>query len=466
MKYFDTVIRNGLIVNFNNSVKMDVGIKDGKVVQLGGQMDSGNVIQAEGNLVLPGGVDAHVHLSPSQNPKVEKYSWVDDFYVGSQAAIAGGVTTIGNMTFPWTGQSLRMAIKRDLDEAKTKAAIDYFLHPVLTNPSRENLATIIEIATEGFASIKIFQSAAYFNQKISQFMEAIKEVGKSGMVLVMHCEDANTIRKEISKLTEHNNLGTHNWAKSRPILAETKAIQRAIEICESTKTPIYAVHVSSNKAISLARSAKQQGIPFLVETRPMYLHLTEERLLEKDGAKYIGAPPLRTQIDLDGLWVGLQDGTIDTVASDHAPFTLEAKLDKQFDVKTAKQGISDLETALPMLFFHGVIKGKISVNRFVELTSTNPAKIFGLWPRKGTISIGADADIVIWDIKQSKKIIGSSMYSNSRYSVYEGEKIVGTPVLVMSRGEVLMRHGVVSALAGRGKWIVTTPRSQKFDPEK
>jgi dihydropyrimidinase len=456
MKTFDLIILNGLIVNSDSSIQTNIGIHDGKIAQLGGEMQSEKVIDAAGKFVLPGGVDAHVHLSAAQDPSGAKYSWVDDFYVGSQAAIAGGITTIGNMTFQWSRQTLREAVNRDLVDAKTNAGVDFFLHPVLTDPTADDLLTIQELANEGFSSIKIFQVAEYFDKKFSKFLEAIQIIGKSEMICVMHCEDAKTISSAVSRLIKEDALNLSNWAKSRPVLAESRAVERAIEICKVTGTPIYVVHISSEAALCLAKLARQQGLPFFVETRPMYLHLSEDNLLEQDGAKYIGAPPLRGHSDMDALWVGLYDGTIDTVASDHAPFSLEAKLATDVDVRNARQGVSDLETSLPMLFSRGVGRKRISVNRFVELTSTNPAKLFGLWPRKGIITVGADADIVIWDPNLSKRVNAASMYSKSQYSVYEGEEILGNPILVMSRGEIVMTNGEVNAKRGRGKWLAAS----------
>jgi dihydropyrimidinase len=451
MKY-DLVIRNGLVVNSTGSEYVDIGISDEKIVQLGGHMDATNTVDASGKFVLPGGIDIHVHLSSPRDPSLMSENWVDDFYTGSQAALAGGITTIGNMTFQWAGQSLQQSLDRDLSAAKNLAAVDFILHPILTAPTPESIAEIRTLAANGYHSLKIFMVADNFDDNEANFLEAIKVAGESNLMIMMHCEDRKTIRTSVSELESQGMLHISNWAESRPKNAEEIAVARAVHICRETGAPIYVVHLSSEGALKIAREAKRQGLPFYVEVRPMYLHLTKELLKQDDGAKYIGAPPLRDMSDIESLWSGIKDGSIDAVASDHAPFSLAAKLDTRLDVTTARQGVADLETSLPLLFAKGISEHDLSLSRFVQLTSTRPAQLFGLWPKKGQIAIGADADIVLWDPKARQIVRGEFTYSRAKYSVYEGMTIVGIPVMTISRGEILMNDGVVSAMPGRGRW--------------
>jgi dihydropyrimidinase len=237
------------------------------------------------------------------------------------------------------------------------------------------------------------------------------------------------------------------------VYTESAATERAIAICRATGAPIYIVHLSSRAALEVCRRARAGGLPVSVETRPLYLHLTHEVLAAADGPKYVGAPPLREHDDVEAIWNGLRDGTIQTVCSDHAPWTLRQKLDPALDVATARQGVADLDTSLPMLYSEGVRTGRISVERFVALVATNPARLFGLYPRKGTIAVGSDADLVVWDPEERRTVAGSQLHSRADYSVYEGREVHGWPIVTVSRGEVLLEDGRITARPGRGRWI-------------
>jgi dihydropyrimidinase len=243
--------------------------------------------------------------------------------------------------------------------------------------------------------------------------------------------------------------------------AERAAVERAVAICEATGSPVYIVHLSSQAALRAARRGRARGLPVYVETRPLYLYLTSEALAEPDGAKYIGAPPLREPDDVEALWSGLADGSVDTIGSDHAPWRLADKLDRSQDVTTARQGVADLETMLPMLFSAGVRTGRISLQRFISLTSTGPARLFGLYPRKGTIAVGSDADLVVLDPELRRTIDGGSMRSRAGYSTYDGREVCGWPRFTVSRGDVVLEDGQVLAEPGRGQWL---PRGRTSPP--
>ena len=449
----DLVVRGGTVVTAGSSAECDLGISDGLISQIGGSLRGRREIEAAGAVVLPGGLDMHVHLSPPEPPVPGVPAWVDDFYTGSRAAIAGGVTTIGNMTFQRDGESLRQALDRDLAAAGERAAVDYVLHYVLTDASPGALAELPVLASGGHRSLKLFMMSPGFDARAGQMLSAIAIAGRSGILTMLHCEDGPLVRSAGQRLLAEGRGGLADWASSRPVLAERAAVERAVAICEATGSPIYIVHLSSQPALDSARRAQAAGLPVFVETRPLYLYLTSALLLEPDGAKYIGCPPLREPADVEAMWSGLADGSIHTLGSDHAPWLLRDKTDASLDVTTARPGVADLETIMPMLFSAGVLAGRISLSRFIELTATNPARLFGLYPRKGTIAVGGDADLVVLDPQLRRTIDGRSMQSNADYSVYDGREVCGWPRFTVSRGDVVFEDGQVVAEPGRGQLL-------------
>jgi dihydropyrimidinase len=447
------VIRGGTVVTAGSSAVCDLAVRDGTVSQIGGSPRGRRELDATGALVLPGGIDMHVHLSSPEPPQPGVPAWVDDFSSGSAAAIAGGITTIGNMTFPVDGDSLSQSLERDLAAARTLASVDYVLHPVLDSPTPEALAELPRLAEAGHTSLKVFMVAEQFDAHVDGMIEAVRIAGQHGMLTLIHCEDGALVRFAGERLLAAGRGGLAHWAASRPVPAERAAVERAVAICEATGSPVYIVHLSSGSALRAARRGRARGLPVFIETRPLYLHLTSRALAETDGAKYIGAPPLRDVADVEALWAGLADGSVDTVGSDHAPWRLADKLDQSLDVTTARQGVADLETMLPMLFSAGVSTGRISLHRFVALTSTSPARLFGLYPRKGTIAVGSDADLLVLDPQLRRTIDGSSMQSRAGYSAYDGREVCGWPRFTISRGDVVLEDGQVLAKPGRGRWL-------------
>jgi dihydropyrimidinase len=452
----DLVIRGGTVVTPGHQEIADVGVRDGQIAFLGGQLTAEAEVDAAGLLVLPGGIDAHVHLVSAALAEATRQHgpiWVDDFWTGSLAAFAGGITTVGNMTFALPGESMTDAVAREMAGAATEAAADYFLHPVLTELTEGTDAEIAALAGNGHTSIKVFLSDPSFTAEPPDLTRAVAAAGLAGSLTLMHCEDAGILARTGTELIESGRGDVRHFADSRPIGAEVAAIEQAVELARQTRAPVYVVHLSSAAALDRCRLARAGGLPVYVETRPLYLHLTKERFAEPDGAKYVGAPPLRSQADRDALWRGLAEGDIDTVCSDHAPWTLAAKLDPALNVVTARQGVADLETLMPMLFSEGVVTGRISVDRFVELTSGNAAQLFGLYPRKGVLAVGADADLVLWDGHLRKTIDGARMQSRSGYSVYDGWTVQGWPRSVIRRGQVVLTDGTSTTRPGEGHWI-------------
>jgi dihydropyrimidinase len=452
----DLVIRGATVVTPGHQEIADVGVSDGQIVQVGGRMTGEGAVDAAGLLVLPGGIDAHVHLVSAALAEATRQRgpiWVDDFWTGSLAAFAGGITTVGNMTFALPGESMTDAVAREMAGAATEAAADYFLHPVLTQLTENTAEEIATLARNGHTSIKVFLSDPRFTAEMPDLTRAVAAAGRAGSLTLLHCEDAEILARTGAELIESGHGAVRHFPDSRPVAAEVAAIEQAVELARQTSAPVYVVHLSSAAALDECRRARAGGLPVYVETRPLYLHLTTERFAEPDGAKYVGAPPLRSQADRDALWRGLVAADIDTLCSDHAPWTLAAKLDPGLNVVTARQGVADLETLMPMLFSEGVVSGRISLDRFVELTSGNAARLFGLYPRKGAIAVGADADLVLWDGQVRKTIDGARMQSRSGYSVYDGWTVQGWPRSVLRRGQVVLRDGTSTARPGQGVWL-------------
>ena len=457
MESMDVVIRGGTVITPGHREVADVGVRGGRIAQLGGAMSGGGTdIDASGLLVIPGGIDAHVHLVCAQTLRAwgdEASLWVDDFWTGSLAAIAGGITTVGNMTFALPSESMADAIAREMAGAGTEAAVDWFLHPVPSTLGPGTGAEIAALAAGGHTSFKVFLSVPE-NAAGNPFLtDAVAAAGRAGSLTLVHCEDGAMLERAGQELIESGRGAISNFPDARPVSAEVAAVDQAIDLARQTGSPVYIVHLSSAAALDRCRQARAEGLPVWVETRPLYLHLTRERFAEPDAAKYVGAPPLRDQADLDALWHGLAAGEIDTVCSDHAPWTLADKLDPALNVVTARQGVADLETLMPMLFSAGVVTGRISLDRFVELTSANAARRFGLHPRKGTIAVGTDADLVLWDPQQRRTIDGASMQSRAGYSPYDGWEVQGWPRFVLRRGQTVLADGTPVAQPGQGRWI-------------
>jgi dihydropyrimidinase len=455
----DLVIRGGTVVTAGSAGKADVGVDGGTIVQVGGPQQGRREIDASGKYVLPGGVDVHVHFSPFKRPEPGAELQVDDFWTGSEAALAGGITTVGNMVHQWQGETLHGAIDRDMRAAKRDAAVDYILHPVLSDPTGDAVSEVAQLAAEGHATLKLFLIHEAFDRHVDRYLDAMHVAGAHGMLTLIHCEDGPLIRFLRRRLIAAGQTSARYYPDSRPDYTEAMATARAIAYARATGAPIYIVHLASAAALEECRRARAQGVAVYVETRPLYLYLTRERFSEPDGAKYVGNPPLRDAADVAAMWDGLRSGDVQCVCSDHAPWTLRQKLDPALDVSTLRAGVSDLETLMPMLFSAGVHTGRLSIEAFVALTSTNSAKLFGLYPQKGTIAPGADADLVVWDPAARRTVDGRTMYSKAGYTVYDGTEVCGWPVVTISRGDVLFEDGKMTAERGRGRWLRASART-------
>jgi dihydropyrimidinase len=453
----DLVLRGGTVVTAEGQRQADVGIRDGRVARLedradGAALTGAREIDATGRLLLPGGVDPHVHVHTEGLDPGEP-TWVDDYMSGSQAALAGGITSIGNMSpvLPWETIADRVRAEETL--VARQAIADAFFHTVVVAPSPALIEEVGRAVGGGQSSMKIFMCLPTFEASVPQFTRVMKATGDAGGITLVHCEDLATIECCTTMLADQAHADLEHFAESRPVEAETVATERAIAMCRATRAPTYIVHLSSARALAACAAARAEGLPLYVETRPLYLHMTAERYRGPEGALYVAQPPLRDRADQESLWRGLIDGTIDTIASDHAPWTRELKLDPKLDVAHCRSGVAELDTMLPLLYTEGVMTGLLSPERFVALTSTNAARLFGMYPRKGTIAVGSDADIAIWETRERRTVRNEDLFSRAAHSVYVGRELRAWPVATLRRGEVVFENGKVLGRPGSGRPI-------------
>ncbi|MDW5597410.1 amidohydrolase family protein [Conexibacter stalactiti] len=448
---FDLVVRGGTVVTAASRAACDVGVAGGRIVQVGGPMRGRRELDASGAYVLPGALDMHVHLSASAPTRDDPPRFVDDFLTGSRAALAGGVTTLGQMSFPDDETSIRAVIARDMQAAGEQALVDYAFHAGVFTATDDLLEAIPELAAQGHMGLKLVMLA--FDHDPRDLIAAAKLAGDLGMLTMIHCEDNALIEFAGAQLLAEGRGGMEHYPLSRPDWTETAAVERAAAICAATGAPINVVHLSSGAALEATRRARARGLPLFVEARPLYLTLDASVHAQPDSGRFAGMPPVRQPADVEALWRGLADGSIQTVGSDHAPWFLRDKTWPGIDVTTARKGMAELETMIPLLHSEGVARGRLTLERLVAVTATNPALLHGLYPRKGTIAPGADADLVIFDPELTRTVDAAAMQSRADYCVYDGWEVRGWPRTTISRGEVLYDDGSFSGEPGRGEWI-------------
>lgn len=450
----DLIIRGGTLVTPQGKVAADVGVKAGKIAQIGGQMAAPHELLAHGRLVLPGAFDPHVHLTSPGDMLEGEPRWIDNLESGSAAAFAGGITSVGNMSFvlPTELPSARLALEHAALAKEGMA--DVMFHPVVLLPNQAAREDVVQLIRDGVTSVKIFMCLPSFDAMARDFGLLMKASADAGALTMIHCEDAATIACCTGMLKHHGHASLQHFAESRPVVSETIAIDRAIAMCESTGAPTYIVHLSSKAALQACAKARARGLPLYVETRPLYLIHTQDRYRRADGPLFVAQPPLRMEEDRQALWRGLADGTIDTIGSDHAPWSQSCKMDPSLDIDNLRPGVAELDTMLPLLFTEGVLKERLTLERFVELTASTPAKLFGVYPRKGAIAVHSDADLVIWETGSTKKVQGSQMFSRAAHSVYEGLELAAWPKVVLRRGQVVFEDGALKATPGSGQRLL------------
>ncbi|MCU1257874.1 MAG: putative D-phenylhydantoinase [Bryobacterales bacterium] len=449
----ETLIQGGLIVTSTGRMQGDLRIRNGVIAEIGPNLTAAagaRVIDAKGMLVLPGGIDPHVHLTPIRTATSMKGS--DDYTSASLAALAGGKTTISNFINQEPNESVETTLTNAAAVVKKQAIADVVLHYVVSNPKKFTAADLETLYKRQF-TLKIFLMRPGFDENAVAFTKLIGQAGQAGLLTMLHCEDASILANTHERLFSEGRgqLKGQNFADAGPVAAEEVATTRAMGISETTGAPVYIVHMSSERAMRAAEAARARGVPAYTEVRFIYLHLTKERFNQPDGPTYTGAPPLRDKSDQDYLWKAIANGSGDVVDTDHVGYTRDEKMDPENTITKSRNAANYLQDQLPLLYSEGVRKGRITLERMVALSSTNPAKLFGMYPKKGTIAVGSDADVVIWDPNLTKKIRDEDILSNGHFSIFNGWELTGWPITTIRRGEVVYQNGKIKAKAGSGE---------------
>jgi len=446
-----TVIRGGLVATAEAAVHAEIGIHEGRIAAIADRIEGGEVIDVQGCIVMPGAIDVHTHF----DTQLGESTTADDYESGSRAAAFGGITTYVNYAFQSEGESLRQAIDRELAKARVKSYVDYSFHPVITRVDGDALAEFESVRDSGFTSLKIFTAVPGFQLGDEDILAVLDRAAATGMLVNVHAEDGALVQHLTRLLLDDGRVEMDSLPKARPDVAEGLATEKIGVYGGVTRCPIYVVHLSSVAALEAARRARARGAEIYLETRPLYLFLTEESycLPGHEARKYVAWPPLRKAFDSDALWDALARGEIQTYATDHTTWKLAQKTDPSLSFADVPGGVSNVESSVGMLFSAGVRTGRISLSRFVAVTSTNPAKLFGMWPRKGTIAVGADADLTIIDPERHVTIASERMQSSSDFDPHEGYQAVGWPVKTIARGRLVVDDGQLLAAPGSGELV-------------
>lgn len=448
-----TLIRGGIIVSSQTVSQQDILIQGEQITAIGdlSNIEADIVIDAKGLLVVPGAVDTHVHFNDYFMNTVS----VHDYYRGTLAAAHGGVTSIIDFANQAPGQSLQDTLKSKREEAEGNALIDWGVHPVITQPTAETLEEIPQVVEQGAPTIKCYmtyqeEGLMIKDADLKRILESLRIAG--GMLMV-HAEDNDIIEENVPRMIAKGLTQAIYHARSRPPEAENLAISRCIQIARETGARLFIVHMATDKGVELVEKAKREGLDVYAETCTHYLIFTEKMLEREDGIKWVCSPPLRNQAIQDRLWEGVKDGCISMVTSDDAAYSWEAKLYGAERFDRCPNGIPGIEPRLTILYSEGVNKGRISLQRFVELISTAPARFFGLTPKKGKITPGADADLVLFNPKAKWIMSQKTLHMAADWSAYENIEVTGKIEKVFSRGELIIDGEKCLARKGRGRYL-------------
>src|SRR5579863_259827 len=460
---FDTIIKNGSVVTATDTYVADVAIANGKIAAVANSLSVENasrVLDAANKLVLPGGIDVHTHLDMPFGGTTS----ADDFETGTRAAAFGGTTTLIDFAIQYKGQRLRQAFDTWMTKASGKAVCDYAFHCIVTDVSAGQLGEMNDLAREGVTSFKLFMAyPGVFMLDDGSIFKALQTTAKNGGLICMHAENGSAIDVIVQQALAEGKKAPKYHALTRPTTAEAEATARAIALAEMAGAPIYIVHLSCNDALEKIREARDRGLPVYAETCPQYLYLSLENFDAPgfEGAKYVFTPPLREKWHQEKLWNGLKQDHLQVVSTDHCPFCFkEQKEMGRDDFTKIPNGGPGVEHRMSLIFSGGVAKGRFSVNRFVELVSTTPAKLFGLYPRKGTIAAGSDADLVIFDPNRKHTISAKTHHMRVDYSMFEGIQVTGMPDAVLSRGRAVVEGDKFLGRAGAGEFVKRSLYSQ------
>jgi dihydropyrimidinase len=452
-----TLVKNGTVVTAGDRYDADIYIDKGQVTLIGQGLNlpADTVVDASGKLIMPGGIDVHTHLDMPFGGTTS----ADDFESGTIAAAHGGTTTVVDFAIQNFGEGLFPAFEGWMKKAEGRAAIDYAFHMIVRELTSQVSVDMDKLTRhEGVTSFKLFMAyPGVFQVDDATIFRALLKTKENGGLVCMHAENGGVIDELVKEALRKGQTAPKYHALTRPTRAEGEATGRAIALAEMAGVPIYIVHLSCSDALEKVKQARDMGLPAYAETCPQYLFLSYEDYEKPgfEGAKYVMSPPLRDKWNQEALWKGLQKNDLQVVSTDHCPFCMNEPPQKQIgkdDFSKIPNGAPGIETRL-MLLWEGVRAGKIDVHKFVEITSTNPARMFGLWPRKGTVAVGSDGDLVIWDPDKEVTLAAKTLHMRVDYNPYEGRVMKGAPAFVLSRGDVIVDHGEFKGRPGRGQFV-------------
>jgi dihydropyrimidinase len=453
---YDLAISGGTVVLPEGPARTNVGVRNGLIAHIGPQaLQARKIIDAAGRLVLPGGVDSHCHMD--QQPWAGRSS-ADDFRSGTLSALCGGNTTVMPFAMQMRGQSLRAIVDDYHQRARSKAHIDYGFHLIVGDATTHVLTRELpELIEQGCTSIKLYLTYEGLKLDDYEILSVLELARREGVMVMVHAENDACIRWLTDRLLEMRKTELRYHVTAHPEIGEREAAYRAISFAELLDTPILIVHVSSGIVVEEVRRAQARGLPIFAETCPQYLFLSSEDIdtVDMSGAKCVCTPPPRGRANQPDMWRGLLDGTLAVFSSDHSPWNYSDKIaggpHKPFS--DVINGIPGIETRLPLLFSATQPEQRLTLNQFVDITTTTPAKLYGLYPRKGVIALGSDADFAIWDADRRVTIRNEMLHHAVDHTPYEGMQVTGWPVVTISRGEVLCADGEVTSKAGRGNFL-------------
>ncbi len=456
----DLIVKNAKACTSSDIFECDIGIKNEQIVLLEKNITqpSKTTYDAKGRYVLPGGIDGHCHID---QPMKDGSVCADNFETGTKSAVFGGTTTVIPFAVQYKGDSLRKVIDDYHKKANGNCYSDYAFHTIIADANKKILnQELPAIIKDGYSHFKIYMTYDDLKLNDREILDVLSIANKEKAVVMIHAENHECISWLTEKLESEGKTHTKYHSNARPDIVEAEATNRAISLSRLTNTPILFVHISSKEAIDAIRSAQSKGFKILAETCPQYLFLTKDKLDQEDfeGAKFVCSPPPRTKEDQKEVWKAIQNGTFDVFSSDHCPFYFKGKKGKDLMGTNASfskipNGCPGLETRLALLFSEGVLKNKISVNKFVEITSSKPAKIYGLYPKKGSILVGADADLVVWDSNLKKIIKNQDLNHSVDYTPYENMEVSAWPNTVISRGSIIVEEGKLKIKKGHGQFL-------------
>lgn len=465
----EIVIHNGLVVGEDGRLQADIRIRGESIVEIAPRIvasPGAREIDASGMFLLPGIIDTHTHLplEPAASPRSNTNT--DDITSGSKAALAGGITLLGDFVAIKNDEDPGAYADRNIVSIQKNSIADVYIHASVNpvdvakgsppDPLTQQ-KTFDALAARGIVSTgEDFMARESYDKNSLAWIKLFRASGQAGVVSMIHAEDYSIMAEAQERLATENGgagLTLHNFPHSAPVVAEVLAVQRSVAIAEATGSPVFILHTTSGRALKVIEDAQRRGLPVYAETRPWNLFATSQKYQQPDPGLFVGGPPQRDKWDQDVIWDEIRKGVIHTIGTDHTAFSKPAKLDQTQTILDKRMGRETLQDYPSMMFSEGVVKDRITLEQFVAVTSTNAAKIFGMYPRKGVIQVGSDADVVIWDPKAKKILKDADEFSNAKYSTYAGMEVTGVVKTTIRRGEIVYDNGKILGKAGSGRFI-------------